>query len=154
FSWIAVYETAMSETFSTEGVSSESPSEDESQQTDRRLRRRFAMTRRAVLGGLGFAGVFGTGTSAYAVGVEPLGLVVTPYRLTPPRWPQGQPLTVSVIADLHAGGPNMALSHIRRIIDVSNRLKPDLVVLLGDYIATHRFVTEHIPYHVWARELA
>jgi predicted MPP superfamily phosphohydrolase len=144
----------MSKSVSGECVSGESASEGKAKQPiDHRPRRRLSLTRRAVLGGLGFAGVFGTGTSAYAVGVEPLGLVVTPYRLTPPRWPRGQPLTVSVIADLHAGGPNMALSHIRRIVEVSNRLQPDLVVLLGDYIATHRFVTEHIPYQVWAREL-
>ena len=119
-----------------------------------RPRRRLALTRRVVLGGLGLAGVLGTGTSAYAVGVEPLGLVVTSYRPKLPRWPRGRPLSVSVIADLHAGGPNMAVSHIRHIVEASNRLKPDLVVLLGDYIATHRFVTERVPHDVWAAELA
>ena len=30
----------------------------------------------------------------------------------------------------------------------------NLIVLLGDYIATHRFITEHVPHDVWAGELA
>jgi hypothetical protein len=44
-----------------------------------------------------------------------------------------------------AGGPNMLIEHISRVIDESNALAPDLVVLLGDYVAHHRFVTEHVP---------
>ena len=46
---------------------------------------------------------------ATASGVEPLSLVVTRYKLTPPGWPSGLRLTIAVLADLHAGGPNMAL---------------------------------------------
>src|SRR5262249_9694829 len=57
-------------------------------------------------------------------------------------------------ADLHAGGPNMTRGHIRKVVEASNQLKPDLVVLLGDYVATHRFVTEQVPDEVWAGELA
>lgn len=120
----------------------------------RRLRRRSLLTRRAVLGGLGFAGMFGGATSAYAVGIEPLGLVVTSYRPKLPRWPQHHPMSVSVIADLHAGGPDMARAHIRKVVEASNQIAPDLVVLLGDYVATHRFVTEQVPDEVWAEELA
>jgi uncharacterized protein len=132
-----------------------SPASNEDAKRDRRRpRARRLLTRRVVLGGLGLAGVFGSATSAYAIGIEPLGLVVTPYRPKLPRWPKDRTLSVSVIADLHAGGPNMAVDHIRQIVDVSNELKPDVVVLLGDYIATHRFVTEHVPYDVWAHELA
>jgi uncharacterized protein len=132
------------------------PASDEKSKTaaDNRRRRRLALTRRVVLGGLGFGGVLGSATSAYAVGIEPLSLVVTSYQPQLPRWPQNRPLSVSVIADLHAGGPNMARSHIRQVVNTSNQLNPDLVVLLGDYIATHPFVTEHIPDEVWAGELA
>jgi uncharacterized protein len=122
--------------------------------TDKPRRRRLAFTRRVVLGGLGFGGILGSATSAYAVGVEPLSLVVTSYQPQLPRWPKNRPLSVSVIADLHAGGPNMARSHIRQIVKTSNQLDPDLVVLLGDYIATHPFVTERVPDEVWAGELA
>jgi hypothetical protein len=48
----------------------------------------------------------------------------------------------------------MAAEHIRRVVDATNALRPDLVVLLGDYVAHHRFVTERVPAAVWAGEFA
>ncbi|MPZ58773.1 MAG: metallophosphoesterase [Rhizobiales bacterium] len=109
--------------------------------------------RRVVLGGLGLIALAGTATGAYA-GVEALGLVVTRYRLRPPAWPQGRRLTITVIADLHAGGPNMGLARVDEVVAVANLLKSDLIVLLGDYFATHRFVTEVVPPPAWAGALA
>lgn len=104
-----------------------------------------------------FAGVPAAGTlaasTAYATAIEPERLVTTTYRLTPPGWSTG-PLRIAVIADLHAGGPNMGLEHIRRAIDTTNALAADLIVLLGDYIATHPFVTERVPNAAWAGEFA
>jgi predicted MPP superfamily phosphohydrolase len=47
----------------------------------------------------------------------------------------------------------MGVAHVRRAVDVANTLKPDLTLLLGDYFATHRFVTERVPHPVWAAEL-
>jgi predicted MPP superfamily phosphohydrolase len=118
-------------------------------------RPKAVVTRRHVLlGGLGVAGLTGGGTAAYAVGVEAQSLVVTGYRLTPPMWPAGKRVTITVIADLHAGGPNMGVAHIRRIVDTANALRSDVVLLLGDYFATHHFITEHVPHPVWAAELA
>jgi uncharacterized protein len=111
------------------------------------------LTRRILLGGLGFGGLLGSATTAYSAEVEPLRLVVTSYRPRLPRWPVGRHLSMSVLADLHAGGPNMSAHHIRHIIDVTNALRSDVVVLLGDYMATHRFITERVPYEVWAQEL-
>jgi predicted MPP superfamily phosphohydrolase len=106
--------------------------------------------RQFILGGLGLCAA---ATAGYATGIEPRSLVVTSYGLTPPGWPPGHRRTITAIADLHAGGPNMGLAHIQQIIDVANLLKSDLTVLLGDYIATHRFVTERVPHDVWAAEL-
>jgi predicted MPP superfamily phosphohydrolase len=48
----------------------------------------------------------------------------------------------------------MAVGHIRHVVDVANSLKSDVTVLLGDYIASHRFVTERVPEAVWSAELA
>jgi predicted MPP superfamily phosphohydrolase len=111
------------------------------------------MTRRALLaGGVGVFGV--AGTSGYAVGIEAFELQVTNYRLTPPGWPPARRLSIAVIADLHAGGPNMRLEEIGRIVDTTNTLGADLIVILGDYFATHRFVTERVPHSQWAAELA
>jgi len=113
------------------------------------------VSRRRIL--TGAAGLFGLSTAAtavYAGAIEPKDLVVTRYALSPPGWPAGQRLSIAVIADLHAGGPDMTLEQIRRVVDTANSLQSDLVVLLGDYIATHRFVTERVPDPVWAAELA
>jgi predicted MPP superfamily phosphohydrolase len=113
-----------------------------------------SVTRRGlVFGGLGLVGLTG-GTSAYAVGLEAQSLVVTNYRPAPAGWPAGKRLSITVIADLHAGGPNMGVAPIRRVIETSNALKSDLIVILGDYFASHRFVTEKVPHPVWAAELA
>jgi hypothetical protein len=115
---------------------------------------RPGVTRRNLIRGLGVLGVAGVATVGYGAGIEPESLLVTRYRLTPPRWPAGLRLSISVIADLHAGGPNMLMSHIDRIVDTANLLESDIVLLLGDFFATHRFVTEHIPHPVWAGALA
>ncbi len=110
--------------------------------------------RRLVLGGLGVAGLAGGSAAAYAAGVEPFDLMVTRYRPVPPGWPAGRRLTIAVVADLHAGGPNMGLAQIRTAIDTTLNLRADLIVLLGDYFATHRFITERVPHAAWAAELA
>jgi predicted MPP superfamily phosphohydrolase len=118
---------------------------------------RSGLTRRKLLvRGLGLAGAGALvmpGTAAYAAMEAAHNLVVTPYRLTPPRWPVGRRLTITVIADLHAGGPNMGLERVRQVVDAGNALGSDLVVVLGDYFATGRFVTEVVPNTAWAEEL-
>jgi uncharacterized protein len=119
----------------------------------KRPTQRRGLTRRILLGGLGFGGLLGSATTAYSAEIEPLRLVVTTYRPRLPRWPVGRHLSMSVLADLHAGGPNMSTHHIRHVVDVANALRSDIIVLLGDYMATHRFITEHVPYEVWAQEL-
>jgi hypothetical protein len=113
------------------------------------LGRRPISRRGLLLRGIGAAGLTGMSTAVYAAAIEPERLVTTSYRLDPPGWNAG-PLSVAAIADLHAGGPNMAVEHISRVVDQTNALRPDLVVLLGDYIGDHRFVTEHVPPDVWA----
>ena len=78
--------------------------------------------------------------------------MVTHYKPRPSAWPAGRKLSITVIADLHAGGPDMTLPHIRQIVETANGLKSDLVVLLGDYTNTHLFVDTPVPHSVWAAE--
>jgi hypothetical protein len=113
------------------------------------------LTRRRLLtAGAGVVGLSATAAAAYAGVIEPLGLKVMPYALTPPGWPAGHKLTVTVIADLHAGGPDMLLPHIREVIDTANLLHSDLIVLLGDFKAWYKFKTEPVADPDWAAELA
>ena len=112
------------------------------------------ISRRAILlRGVGAAALSAVITAVHAAAFAPERLVSTSYSLTPPGWNAG-PLSVVVIADLHAGGPNMTVEHISRVVDQTNALRPDLVVLLGDYIGDHRFVTEHVPPEVWAGQFS
>ena len=112
------------------------------------------LTRRSLLAGAaGLIGLSAAGTAGYAAAIEPQQLVVTPYALKPRGWPAGRKLTITVIADLHAGGPDMPLPNVQRIVDTANALKSDLIVMLGDYIARYRFAVERIPEPVWAAEL-
>jgi predicted MPP superfamily phosphohydrolase len=111
-------------------------------------RRRFLR----FMAGLGAAGV---STAAYGFGVEPLfRLRVARYHVMPPRWPPDLQLTIAAIADLHACDPWMSLNHIAEIVARTNALKPDVIVLLGDYVAGHHHVTRRIPAEEWAPVLA
>lgn len=110
--------------------------------------------RSLLLGGVGVATIAGAGLVTFSGAEAALALNIARYRLSPRGWPAGQRLSITVIADLHAGGPNMGLERIRNIVDTANALNSDLMLLLGDYVATHRFVTEPVPAPVWAAELA
>jgi uncharacterized protein len=116
------------------------------------------LTRRGLLKiGLGLTGIAGlapVSTGAYAAVEAANDLLITRYRPAPPSWPATQRLSITVIADLHAGGPNMGIERVAQVVDAAKALGSDLVVILGDYFATHRFVTERVPHPAWAAELA
>ena len=92
---------------------------------------------------------------AYAVGVEPLLFerVVT-HRVAPRAWGQAPPLRIAVLADIHACEPWMTATRIEGIVARCNALGADVVVLLGDYAASHRFVARRVPPAEWSRPLA
>lgn len=103
------------------------------------LSRRFFL--KSVLGSA--AALLGTG--AYAFGLEPaFRLRVQRYALIPPAWPAGLSLKVAVLADIHVGEPYMPASRVEEIVATTNALGADVIVLLGDYVAGHRFMTRHI----------
>src|SRR5436305_12294270 len=100
-------------------------------------------------------GAFGASTTAYGFGIEPeLRLRVARYDIQPPQWPADFRLTIAVIADLHACDPWMSLEHIETIVERTNALNADIIVMLGDYVAGHRRVTRYIPAAEWAPVLA
>lgn len=108
------------------------------------------LTRRRFLKALGGFGATGVSTAAYGFGIEPERLRVTRYNLTPPQWPSDFRLRIAVIADLHACDPWMSLKRIADIVARTNALRPDITVLLGDYVVSHRHVTRTIPANEWA----
>lgn len=113
------------------------------------------LTRRQVLGWIASLGIVGIAASAYAVVIEPMWRPrITRYSIRPRRWPQNLKLTVAILADVHACRPWMTPERIRSIVAQTNELGADLVVLLGDYVAGHRFVTDYVHSREWSRELA
>jgi len=87
------------------------------------------LTAGALLGAV-IAGLVG-----YAGWVEPRRFVVRERTLCPPGWPAAlDGLRVAVLSDLHAGGPHVDAARVRQVArDLSSR-RPDLVLLLGDYV--------------------
>lgn len=113
------------------------------------------ITRRHLIRSIGGLSALGVSTAAYGVGIEPvLRLRVTRYHPKPRQWPADFPLKIAVIADIHACDPWMSLERIEAIVDRTNALNADLIVLLGDYVAGLHQVTRVIPSREWARVLA
>jgi predicted MPP superfamily phosphohydrolase len=103
--------------------------------------------------GLSGAGTLALGSS-YGFAIEPLWrLDVTRYLVAPRGWPRGLKLSIAVIADLHAGGPAMPLGRIEAIVEATNALAADAIVLLGDFAASHKFKTRSIAPQDWAKAL-
>lgn len=102
------------------------------------------------------AGLAATGMSlgTYAFAIEPYRLRFPRYRLTPAGWPAGLKLKIAAIADLHSCRPWMTAARVRKIVAATNAQQPDLIVLLGDFIASHRFVREAEDKRAWAAALA
>jgi uncharacterized protein len=113
------------------------------------------ISRRRFLKTLGWSGAGTLALGGYGFAVEPLWrLDLTRYSLAPPGWPPGLKLSIAVIADLHAGGPAMPLGRIEAIVEATNALGADTVVLLGDFSASHKFKTRPIAPKDWAKALA
>jgi predicted MPP superfamily phosphohydrolase len=113
------------------------------------------ISRRRFLKALGFSGAGMVGLSGYGLAVEPgYRLNVTRYRVSPAKWTPGLNLSVGVIADVHAGGPLMPAERIRAIAEHTNALKPDIIVLLGDFAASHKFKTRSVAPEEWAEALS
>lgn len=109
------------------------------------------LTRRRVLQGIGAVAATGLLTAGYAFGIEPrYRLVTTTYRFTPRNWPTGLKLRVALIADVHAAEPLMPAARIAEIVSRTNALSPDITLLLGDYMASHKWKTRSMPPSEWA----
>lgn len=102
------------------------------------------MTRRGLLRGLLGVILAGFFVSLWSFFIEPaLRLRIKRHRIIRHDW-SAPPLRIAVLADLHLGEPYVGLSRLRRIVRRANALNPDLILLLGDYAAGHRFVTEPV----------
>ena len=111
------------------------------------------LTRRGFIKGLGRLILAGLLTGTYAVAGEPFRLRVQKYRLRPTGWPDDLRLRIAALADIHACEPWMSVERLRYLVDRTNRLGADLIVLLGDYTTGHRWTTAQVHSKHWAPAL-
>jgi predicted MPP superfamily phosphohydrolase len=103
----------------------------------------------SVYAGTGFAA---GGTLTYAALVEPFDLRLLRHELAIADWPeQLNGLRTVFISDTHLG-PRVPAEHIRRAYQMAAELKPDLILLGGDYVHNgQRFIApaaellKHLP---------
>jgi predicted MPP superfamily phosphohydrolase len=113
------------------------------------------ITRRLLLKGIAATFTGTIGLVGYASGVEAgMELRITRYRIAPLRWPAGLRLKLAILADLHACEPWMPATRVRRIAETTTALQPDVILLLGDYAASGRFVAGQVPAEDWSQALA
>lgn len=73
--------------------------------------------------------------AVWAFAAEPASLRNEDHRLEPPGWPAAcDGFRVAVLADLHVGSPFNGIDKLREIVDLTNRARPDLVLLAGDLV--------------------
>jgi uncharacterized protein len=71
----------------------------------------------------------------YSYEVEPNRLGTTTYDLRSAKWNMDMPpLHIAVAADFHVGCPSVDLNRLGEIVAEINALKPDIIVLPGDFV--------------------
>ena len=89
----------------------------------RKLLKRFAL---AALGVSGVGGVYSV--------LEAKWCQVTRRTITLPNLPKPfRGMTAAVLADVHHG-PFVPLAYIRHVVEMTNALRPDIILLVGDYV--------------------
>lgn len=113
------------------------------------------LSRRTVLKFLGASLTSLVAGAAYAIGYGPLQSPrITRYRLTPPGWPADFPLKIAALSDIHVVEPWMSADRLAGIVETTNGLGVDLVLLLGDYVTgMHRFRIDTVPADQWSQAL-
>jgi predicted MPP superfamily phosphohydrolase len=70
--------------------------------------------------------------------------VVRRIRVPVADWPRGvPPARLLLMSDLHVGGPDMPPARLARIVARINALRPDIVLVAGDFITDKSLATRH-----------
>lgn len=75
------------------------------------------------------------GLGSWAFWLEPASLFNENHRIQVPSWPAAcDGIRVALLADLHVGSPFNGVEKLERVVDLTLAAKPDLILLLGDYV--------------------
>jgi predicted MPP superfamily phosphohydrolase len=80
----------------------------------------------------------------YAFMIEPKTLEVRHVSVASAHW-TGPPLRIGVITDLHIGGVHVPPARVVQVVTRMNAERPDVVVLLGDYVDGHVWADHRHP---------
>lgn len=107
------------------------------------------------------SGLVAAGLGIYAFGIEPfLTPKVRTYRVHSERLSyfkhrNGRGLRIAALADLHASRIWMTSDRIKKIVAQTNALKPDVIVLLGDFVSGFELARwTELPAPAWCAPLS
>lgn len=102
------------------------------------------ISRRTFLKGLLGTALAGLLAATYGFFIEPaLRLRVQRWQVKSPVWGRAS-LRIVAISDIHLGEPYVGLKRLRQVVRRANALGGDIIVLLGDYSAGHRWITKPV----------
>ena len=83
--------------------------------------------------------------------VEPNRLVIRQETIPIDNWPKElEGLKIAVISDIHAGGWCIDDKKLRLIVERTNQLQPELIVILGDYMSGDSSTSDRMEPEVFA----
>ena len=92
---------------------------------------------------VGVLALLGALALAYMYSVALRDPIIRRANVQMPDWPVGTPpLKIVLIADVHVAGPDMPPARLSRIVDQINALRPDLVLIAGDFVSDKRTATK------------
>ena len=90
----------------------------------------------------------------WAFFIEPNRLVTRRESITISNWPKElSGLKIAVLSDIHAGSAFIDEAKLKLIVDRTNQLQPDLIVILGDYITGNGRTSRNVSPEVFAPQL-
>jgi predicted MPP superfamily phosphohydrolase len=82
----------------------------------------------------------------YAFFIEPNRLIVRHETIQIKPWPASlSNLKIAVLSDIHVGSSFIDKDKVKTIVQRTNELQPDLIVILGDYISGGRGTANKVP---------
>jgi predicted MPP superfamily phosphohydrolase len=81
----------------------------------------------------------------YAFFIEPNRLVDRQETIQLENWPKElDGLRIAILSDIHVGGWFVRDKKLRLIVDRTNQLQPDLIVILGDYMSGQGWMSDRV----------
>jgi len=68
--------------------------------------------------------------------------VIRHFHYSPAHWPAGaKPQRIVLLTDIHVSGPDMPPRRLETIVRTINRLRPDIILLGGDFVSASKLST-------------